>query len=78
MNYSNKRNIQSTQVDINNTSTKTKIWKTSDDTVIESIHPPEAKIDKNVNGTIIKTSLFKTKSNDKRIASALDVKRIME
>ena len=78
LNYSNKRNIQSTQVDINNTSTKTKIWKTSDDTVIESIHPPEAKIDKNVNGTIIKTSLFKTKSNDKRIASALDVKRIME
>ena len=47
---------------VNNTSTKTKIWKTSDDTVIESIHPSEAKIEKNINGTIVKASPFKTKS----------------
>ena len=63
---------------INNTSTKTKIWKTSDDIVIESIHPSEAKIDKNINGTIIRASLFKTKPEDKGTASIVDVKRIME
>ena len=38
---------------VNNTSTKTKIWKTSDDTIIESIHSLEAKIDKNINETIM-------------------------
>ena len=47
---------------INNTSTNTKQWKTSDNTVIESIHPLEVKIDKNVNETIIKVSPFKTKT----------------
>ncbi|KAL6340263.1 hypothetical protein AAG906_040699 [Vitis piasezkii] len=41
---------------INNTSTKAKIWQTSDNIVIESIHPPEAKIEKNINGTIVKAS----------------------
>ena len=50
---------------VNNTSTKAKIWKTSDDTVIESIHPPEAKIEKNINGTIVKASLFNTKPENK-------------
>ena len=63
---------------VNNTSTKAKIWKTSDDTVIESIHPPEAKIEKNINGTIVKASPFKTKLEDKGTASAIDVRRIME
>ena len=63
---------------INNTSTKTKQWKTSDNTVIESIHPPKAKIDKNVNGTIISASLFKTKKKNMGIASAVDVKKIIE
>ena len=58
---------------INNTSTKTKIWKTSDNIVIESIHPPEAKIEKNVNGTIVRVSPFKTKSEDKGTASANDI-----
>ena len=29
---------------VNNTSTKTKIWKTSDDTVIESIHPLKLRL----------------------------------
>ena len=62
---------------VNNTSTKTKVWKTSDDIVMESIHPPEAKIEKNINGTII-TSPFKTKLEDKGIASVVDVRRIME
>ncbi|KAL6345597.1 hypothetical protein AAG906_017327 [Vitis piasezkii] len=63
---------------VNNTSTKTKIWKTSYETVIESIHLPEAKIKKNINGTIVKASLFKTKSEDKGTASAVDVRRIMK
>ncbi|KAL6349740.1 hypothetical protein AAG906_041147 [Vitis piasezkii] len=63
---------------VNNTSTKTKIWKTRDDTVIESLHPPEAKIEKNINGTIVKASPFKTKLEDKGITSAVDVRRIME
>ena len=63
---------------VNNTSTKTKIWKTSDDTIIESIHPLEAKIEKNINGTIIKASPFKTKLEDKVTISVVDVKRIME
>ena len=31
---------------VNNTFTKTKVWKTSDGTIIESIHPPKAKIEK--------------------------------
>ena len=53
------------------------IWKTSDDTVIEFIHPIEAKIDKNVNGTIIRASLFKTKTRDKGTASAVDNKKMM-
>ena len=55
--YPNKR--------VNNTSTKTKIWKTSDEIVIESIHPLEAKIEKNINGIIVKASPFKTKLEDK-------------
>ena len=63
---------------INNTSTKTKIWKTSDDIVIESIHSLEAKIEKNMNGTIVKAPPFKTKLKDKGTASAVDVRRIME
>ena len=63
---------------VNNTSTKTKIWKTSDDTVIESIQPPKAKIEMNINGTIVKASPFKTKPEDKGTASAVDVRRIME
>ena len=63
---------------VNNTSTKTTVWKTSDDTVIESIHPPEAKIEKNINGTIIKVSPFKTKPEDKGTTSVVDVRRIME
>ena len=63
---------------VNNTSTKTKIWKTSDETVIESIHPLEAKIEKNINGTIVKASPFKTKPEDKGTASAIDVRKIME
>ena len=54
------------------------MWKTSDDTVIESIHPPEDKIEKNINETIVKTSPFKTKPDDKGTASAVDVRRIME
>ena len=54
------------------------IWKTSDDTVIEFIHPIEAKIDKNVNGTIIRASLFKTKTRDKGTASVVDNKKMME
>ena len=63
---------------VNNTSTKTKIWKTSDETVIESIHPPEAKIKRNINGAIVKASLFKNKLEDKGTASVVDVRRIME
>ncbi|RVW38869.1 Cellulose synthase-like protein H1 [Vitis vinifera] len=63
---------------INNTSTKAKIWKTSDNIVIESIHPPEAKIEKNINGTIVTASPFKTKPEDKGTASASDIRRIME
>ena len=63
---------------VNNTSTKTKIWKTSDETVIESIHYPEAKIEKNINGIIVRASPFKTKPDDKGTASAVDVRRIME
>ena len=62
----------------NNTSTKAKIWKTCDDTVIEPIHHLEAKIEKNINGTIVKASLFKTKPENKGTASAIDVRRIME
>ena len=58
--------------------TKSKIWKTSDDIVIESIHPLEAKIEKNINGTIVKSSHFKTKPGDKATASVVDVRRIME
>ncbi|KAL6333631.1 hypothetical protein AAG906_028816 [Vitis piasezkii] len=46
--------------------------------VIESIHPPEAKIEKNINGTIVTTSPFKTKPKDKGTASATDIRRIME
>ena len=79
LNSLNKRNIQTILVkSINNTSTKTKQWKTSDNIVIESIHPPKAKIDKNVNGTIISASLFKTKKKNMGIASAVDVKKIIE
>ena len=63
---------------VNNTSTKAKIWKTSDDTVIESIYHSEAKIEKNINGTIVKASPFKTKLEDKETASVVDVRRIME
>ena len=63
---------------VNNTSTKTKIWKTSDDTIIESIHPLEAKIENNINETIIKASPFKTKPEDKGTTSPVDVKRIVE
>ena len=63
---------------INNTFTKTKQWKTSNNTVIKFIHSPKAKIDKDVNGTIISVSPFKTKIDDKGIASAVDVKKIME
>ena len=54
------------------------MWKISDDIVIESIHPPEAKIDKNINGTIIKASPFKTKLEDKGTTSVVDVRLIME
>ena len=46
---------------VNNTSTKIKVWKTSEDSIIKSIHPLEAKIEKNINRTIIKVSPFKTK-----------------
>ena len=63
---------------VNNTSTKTKIWKSCDNTIIESIHPLEAKIEKNINETIIKASLFKTKPENKGTASAANVRRIME
>ena len=63
---------------VNNTSTKAKIWKTSDDTVIESIYHSEAKIEKNINGTIVKASPFKTKLEDKGTASVVDVRRIIE
>ena len=63
---------------VNNTSTITKIWKTSDETAIESIHPLEAKIEKNINGTIVRASPFKTKPEDKGTASVVDVRRIME
>ena len=63
---------------VNNTSTKTKIWKTSDDTVIESIHPPEANIEKNINETIVKASPFKTKPENKGTDSIVDVRKIME
>ena len=49
---------------INNTFTRAKIWKTSDNIVIESIHPPEAKIEKDINGTIVSASPFKTKFED--------------
>ena len=52
--------------------------KTSDNIVIESIHPPEAKIEKNINGTIITASPFKTKPEDKGTVSATDIRRIME
>ena len=40
---------------INNTSTKAKIWKTSDNILIESIHPPEAKIEKNIKVTGVRS-----------------------
>ena len=63
---------------VNITSTKTKIWKTSEDIVIESIHPPEANIEKNINGTIVEASPFKTKLEDKGTTSVVDVRRIME
>ena len=63
---------------INNTSTKAKIWRTNDNIFIESIHPPKAKIEKNINGTIVKASPFKTKPKDKGTASAADIRRIME
>ncbi|KAL6327887.1 hypothetical protein AAG906_027285 [Vitis piasezkii] len=59
-------------------STVPKIWKTSDNIVIESIHPLEAKIEKNINGTIVTTSPFKTKPEDKGTTSANDIRRIME
>ena len=52
--------------------------ETSDDTVIESIHPPEAKINKNDNRTIIRASPFKTKTEDNGTISAVDVNKIME
>ena len=41
---------------INNNLTKLKQWKTSDNIIIGSIHPPKSQIDKNVNGTIVRTS----------------------
>ena len=63
---------------VNYISTKTKIWKISDNIVIESIHSLEAKIEKNMNGTIVKAPPFKTKLKDKGTASAVDVRRIME
>ena len=63
---------------VNNTSTKTKIWKTSDDTIIASIHPLEAKIENNINETIIKASPFKIKPENKGTASAIDVRKIIE
>ena len=63
---------------VNYTSTKTKIWKNSDDTIIESIHHPETKIEKNINGTIVKASPFKTKPKDKGTASVVNVRKIME
>ena len=63
---------------VNNTSIKTKVGKTSDDTVIESIHPLEANIENNINRTIIKASPFKTKPEDKGAASVVDVRRIIE
>ncbi|KAL6332367.1 hypothetical protein AAG906_004937 [Vitis piasezkii] len=50
---------------INNTSTKAKIWKTT-------------KIEKNINGTIVTASPFKTKPEDKGTTSATDIRRIME
>nr|CAN73224.1 hypothetical protein VITISV_026447 [Vitis vinifera] len=63
---------------INNTYTRAKIWKTNDNIVIESTHPPEPKIEKDINGTIVRASLFKTKPEDKGNASAVDIRRIME
>ena len=42
------------------------------------MHHLEAKIEKNINGTIVKPSPFKTKPKDKGTASAVDVRRIME
>ena len=53
-------------------------WKTSDNIIIESIHPLEAKIDNNINGIIIRTSPFKTKLEDKGIVSIVDLKKITE
>ncbi|RVW24587.1 Enzymatic polyprotein [Vitis vinifera] len=49
-----------------------------DNIIIESIHPPEAKIEKNINGTIVTALPFKTKPEDKGTASASDIRRIME
>ena len=42
------------------------------------MHHLEAKIEKNINGTIVKPSPFKIKPEDKGTASTVDVRRIME
>ncbi|KAL6326035.1 hypothetical protein AAG906_038527 [Vitis piasezkii] len=57
--------------------TLTKIWRTSDNIVIESIHPPEAKIEKNINGTIVTTSPFKTKPRIKEMLS-IELRRLLK
>ena len=54
------------------------MWITSEDTIIKSIHPLEAKIENNIIGTIIKASPFKIKPENKGTASAIDVRKIIE
>ena len=77
LNSSNKRNIQITLVSVLITHPqKPRYGKLV--TRLSSIHYLEAKIENNINGTIVKVSPFKTKPEDKGTASTVDIRIIME
>ena len=71
-----KKNTRDILLGVNNNLTKLKQRNTGDNVIIESIHPPEAKIDKDINGTLVRVSPFKTNTNDK--GTLIDIRKIME
>ena len=71
-----KKNTRDILLGVNNNLTKLKQRNTGDNVIIESIHPPEAKIDKDINGTLLTVSPFNTNANDK--GTTMDIKKIME
>ena len=71
-----KKNTRDILLGVNNNLTKLKQRNTGDNVIIKSIHPPEAKIDKDINGTLVRVSPFKTNTNDK--GTLIDIRKIME